>query len=124
MKQHTHAFQRFSMLELVGAVAILGLLTVTMFGMVSGIKRAQLRFSQDSKAIIVLDNVVTQLEGTEFDQKTLDNILQREFKESDFPRKHELEPVVLPGETHITAAIRDKTTDRILAKVEIQYDAK
>jgi uncharacterized membrane protein YciS (DUF1049 family) len=83
--------RRFSILELIAALAIVGF---SLSGYISTMKHTRERLremTQQQRAISVLDNTVARLEReTEIDLTTLGQLLAHEFAAMEIPRKTEL----------------------------------
>lgn len=118
-------FRRFSLIELIGAIVIMAVIMAAAFGMIHGIKRAQIRFAQEGKAITVLENVLVRLPKDQAVAKVeLEKVLKQEFDAADFVRKHELEAVVETNDTGADVMIRDAKKNRVLATIRIAYETK
>lgn len=112
--------RRFTMIELVMAMAILGILTTVFVGQFRMLKQMRIAFTQENRCLIVMDNVVERLaaSGPEVTTSEAEAALADEFDRAQIPRKSELRHVVTwQGDTLVLAILRPN--DRPAARIEV-----
>jgi type II secretory pathway component PulJ len=110
--------RRFSMLELIAALAIAGFILNSYIATMTHTRERLREMTQQQRAISVLDNTVARLEAeTEIDIASLRGLLDHEFDAMEIPRKSELKTEL--SEQPDFVILRIVYGVRVLASVEL-----
>ncbi len=114
---------RFSTLELVAAMGILTLVMAMTFSLISVTRHTHARAQQQTRAILVLNNVVEELQCLEIiDVDRVRACVTREFHMAEIARKHELKVVVEEKKNGVHVTIWNKARQRRLASMRLPYE--
>jgi prepilin-type N-terminal cleavage/methylation domain-containing protein len=116
------AARHFSMVEMVAALVILGILLSTYVQVVRLLGQAERTFAQESQSLIVLTNAVEQLAA----QPTLTTAevraaLERQWRATRFAGQDTLAPAVESTPAGVVLAIRRQGSNRNLVHVVIPH---
>ncbi len=112
--------QYFAMVEIVAIIAVLVILFSAFATAINSVYRANKTFISESKAVLVLENVIEQLEGRkDISTEEVKKILSKEFLHSDLgvSKKYRATSVERDGDLVISIVrVKDK---RLLAEVKL-----
>lgn len=81
----------FTVLELIAASVVFGILTTVFTSSVFMVQRMKVAYTQEHRAILLLDNIVERLAHEEkISVKQLKMVVNKEFKFAQFPRKQQI----------------------------------
>ena len=110
--------RRFTMLELIAALAIVGFALSSYISTMTHTRQRLRQMTQQQRAISVLDNTLARLAAMEeVDVATLGGILAHEFDAMVIPRKGELDTDIQADAEQVR--LRVTSGKRVLASVEL-----
>ena len=112
--------QYFAMMEIIAIMAVLVILFSAFAETMNGVYRANRTFISESKAVLVLDNVIEQLKGRKnISTEEVKRILSKEFQHSDLGKSNDYRATSTERNGHLLIAIIRAKDRRLLAEVKL-----
>ena len=112
--------QYFTMIEIVATLAVLAILFSVFATTLNSVYRANKTFISESKAVLVLDNVIEQLKGRKnVSTEEIKKVLLNEFQRSDLGKDKQHLATAVKRDGNFVISISRVKDKRLLAEIKL-----
>ncbi|MCK4982119.1 MAG: type II secretion system protein [Victivallaceae bacterium] len=112
--------QYFTMIEIIATLAVLAILFSAFAAAINSVYRANKTFISESKAVLVLDNVIERLKGRKnVSTEEIKRVLLNEFQRSDLGKGKQHLAAGVKRDGNLVISISRVKDKRLLAEVKL-----